>query len=77
MKRELTDRVFSFYTHAAGLVVKLHTREATYLVSHERADFVEVAAQVAAAWRSQQPVRVVVEPSLEIVSVTRIEAASA
>ena len=69
-RKDFTDRVLCFYTHAAGLVVAFHGRESNYLVSYERADFVELTALLAGVWRSQQPVRVVVEPSLEIVAVT-------
>jgi hypothetical protein len=76
-RKEFTDRVFSFFTHSAGLVVKFHGRDANYLVSYERDDFQEMAAFLASLWRSQQPVRVVVEPTLEIVSMTLLERVSA
>jgi hypothetical protein len=76
-RKEFTDRVFSFFTHSAGLVVKFHGRDANYLVSYERDDFQEMAAFLAGLWRSQQAVRVVVEPTLEIVSMTLLEAVSA
>jgi hypothetical protein len=76
-RKEFNDRVFSFFTHSAGLVVKFHGREANYLVSYERADFQELTAYLAGLWRSQQTVRVVVEPSLEIVSISIVEAVSA
>ena len=76
-RKEFSDRVFSFFTHSAGLVVKFHGRESNYLVSYERSDFQELTAFLAGLWRSQQVVRVVVEPSLEIVSITVLEAVSA
>ncbi len=69
-RKDFTDRVFCFYTHAAGLVVAFHGRESNYLVSYERPDFIELTALLAGVWRSQQAVRVVVEPSLEVVSLT-------
>jgi hypothetical protein len=76
-RKEFTDRVFCFFTHSAGLVVKFHGRDANYLVAYERADFQELTAYLAGVWRSQQAVRVVVEPSLEIVSLIADEAVSA
>ena len=76
-RKEFTDRVFAFFTHSAGLVVKFHGRDANYLVSYERPDFQELTAYLAGVWRSQQTVRVLVEPSLEIVTLTAEEAVSA
>jgi hypothetical protein len=76
-RKEFTDRVFSFFTHAAGLVVKFHGREANYFVPHEREDFVAQVALLASLWRCQSRVRVVVEPTLEIVSLLVIEEAAA
>jgi hypothetical protein len=76
-RKEFTDQVFCFYTHAAGLVVAFHNREANYLVSYERHDFAELTARLADAWRSQAKLRVVVEPTLEIVSLNAAEIRSA
>jgi hypothetical protein len=75
-RKEFTDRVYSFYTHAAGLVVKFHEREASYVVSFDRPDFVERAAELARLWKSQMLVRVVVEPNLDIVSLEAVERAA-
>jgi hypothetical protein len=75
-RKDFTDKVLCFYTHAAGLVVAFHSRESNYLVSYERPDFVELTATLAGLWRSQRPVRVVVEPSLEIVSLRLVEEAA-
>jgi hypothetical protein len=75
-RKEFTDRVFSFFTHSAGLVVHFHGRDANYLVSYDRGDFQELTGLLAGLWRSQELVRVVVEPSLEIVSLTLVEAAA-
>jgi hypothetical protein len=76
-RKEFTDQVYCFYTHAAGLVVAFHNRESNYLVSYERNDFAELTGRIAAAWRSQEKLRVVVEPSLEIVSLNAAEIRSA
>jgi hypothetical protein len=75
-RKEFTDRVFSFFTHAAGLVVKFHEREASYVVSFDRPDFVERAAELARLWKTQKLVRVVVEPNLDIVSLEPVDRAA-
>ena len=72
-RKEFTDQVFCFYTHAAGLVVAFHGRESNYLVSYERPDFVELTARLASAWRSQERLQVTVNGSLEIVGITAAE----
>jgi hypothetical protein len=76
-KKEFTDQVFCFYTHAAGLVVAFHGRESNYLVSYERPDFVELTTVLASAWRSQERLHVTVNGSLEILALAAAEIRSA
>ena len=75
-RKEFTDRIHSFFTHPAGLVVKFQNRESSYVVPYEREDFAAWTAQLAEIWRRQLEARVVVGSSLELESVVAIEAAA-
>ena len=64
-RKEFTDRVFSFFTHSAWLVVKFHGRDANYLVSYERDDFPELTAYlIAVLFRSSTWRRCCASPAI-------------
>jgi hypothetical protein len=67
---EFQERVFSFYTQSAGLIVTFHTKPANYVLPYQSDDFVEQAAKLARAWKSQETVTVRVTSAAEIVSVS-------
>jgi hypothetical protein len=71
--REFTDRIHSFFTHPAGLVVKFQNRDANYVVPYEREDFAAWTAQLAEIWRRQLQAKVVVGANLELIEVRAVE----
>ena len=75
-RKEFTDRIHSFFTHPAGLVVKFVGRDASYVIPFEREDFAVATAQLAEIWRRQLQARVTVGANLELISVVAIEAAA-
>ena len=67
---EFTDRVTGFGTDSGYVSVLLSLQAAGYEISMERDDFAEQIGNLAAAWKSGKPVKVVLERGVQIQSIS-------
>jgi hypothetical protein len=67
---EFTDRVTGFGTDSGYVSVLFSLQAAGYEISMERDDFAEQIGNLAAAWKSGKPVKVVLERGVQIQSIS-------